>query len=688
MKIASVKTEVEYVKFGGGIDQLTPALTISPGAALSMHNYEPGVAGGARRIDGIERYSGKTSPSAGTYTYCTVTAVGATVVGNTITGATSGATGVVVVVSAGILAITKVTGTFTSSENYTVSAVVQGAMTSTPLVRGYPTGVDDATAMNLVADNYRADIAAPTGSGSIRGIVGLSGTVYAFRDNAGATACGIWKATTTGWSAITLYKIISFITGTSSSIADGASITQSVSGATATVKRQIIVSGTVAESTAAGYLVIDVTGGTFDATNVIQVGGVTKCTASSLATQIAIAAGGRYEFDVYNFTGFTSTRRIYGVDGVNKAFDFDGAVYIPITTGMTTDTPLHVLAHKKMLRLSFLGSLQSSSIGNPHAWSAVTGASEIGMGDTISGMIDQPGEVLVIATRNSTSQLLGSSVSDFNLQSLGPEVGAIPYTMQNLGVGFWLDDRGVIQITRTQAFGNFDNATVSRKVQTLIDDIRSVVTASAVYKARNQYRLYGSDGTGVVMTAVDGKYGPEFHFSTFAYPVNISCAWSGEDANGKDVVFLGASNGMVYQADRGSSFDGTAIEAYVRLAFNHSKSPSVIKQYRKATVEMTAVGYSPIRAHPDFSYGDPDSAQHILASTSVHNAVIQGAGGVYDDSYYETSYYDSKIVSAPEITIGGTGTNIGFVFYSNTDIDLGHTLTGLTFHYTPRRLQR
>jgi len=674
-------TQNEYVALRGGLDQISPAITIPPGAALTAQNYEPGLLGGYKRIDGFEIYSGQPSPSAGVYQYCTVSAVGTTAVGNTITGVTSAATGVVVVVSTGILAITKATGTFTGTENFTVGGVVQGAMTSVPLEGGYPTGVDDATTLNLVADNYRDDIAAPTGSGSIRGLGILRGILYCFVDNAGGTAGLIYKATASGWSAITLYQTISFTAG-NLAIADGVTVTQAVTGATGVVKRHVLDSGAYLGGTGVGRFILTTITGTFNATDALQTGGVTRATASSLLTSISITNGGRYETVQYNFAGSTDTIRLYGCDGVNKSFEFDGDVYIPINTGMTTDTPLHITAHKKMLQLTFRASLQSSSIGFPFEWSAVTGASEISMGEDISGMLTQPGDVLAIATRNSTMQLQGSSVASFVLASLAPEVGALPYSMQNLGVAYWLDDRGVIQITRTQAYGNFDNATVSRKVQTLIDAMRIVLVASAVYKSSNQIRFYGSDGTGIVMSVVDGRYGPEHHFTTFKYPVNVSCTVSGEDANGKDVIFFGATNGKVYQADKGSSFDGAEIEAFVRLAFNHSKSPTTIKRYRKAALEMSAVGYSVVRMHPDFSYGDPDIAQHLLTSTAV-----QGSGGTWNVDNWEAFYWDSKLVSSPEIYIDGSGLNISMLFYSNSDIDLGHTLSGLTTHFTLRRLQ-
>jgi hypothetical protein len=683
MKLPAVPIREEYVRFWGGLDQVSPALTIPPGVAIQTKNYEPGIRGGFKRIDGYERYSGKTSPSAGTYQCCSVSLSGTVAVGDTITGVTSGATGVVVVVGSTTLSITAVTGAFTASESFQVSAVTVGAMTALPLDRGCPTALEDATALNAAADHYRALIAAPTGSGGIRGLALLKGTLYCFRDNAGATAGLIYKATGSGWSAITLYKTISFNTGTSSAIADGATISQAVSGATATVKRQVIESGTIAGGDAAGRLIITSVTGTFDATNVIQVGGVTKCTATSLATQIAISPGGRYETVNYNFTGSTDTLRVYGCDGVNKAFEFDGDVYIPINTGMATDTPLHISAHKQMLKLTFRGSVQSSVINAPFQWTAVLGATEIGMGDTISGMLPQAGGALIIANRNSAAQLTGASTSTFVLSDLSPGVGAIPYTMQDLGQAYWLDDRGVIQIARTEAFGNFQDATVSTGVQDAIDDLRQVAIASSVYRARNQYRIYGSAGTGLIMTRVQGKYGTEHHFSTFEYPVNVTCAVSGEDANGKDVVFFGASNGMVYQADKGSSFDGEAIEAYVRLAFNHSKTPSVIKQYRKAALEMTAERYSAIRMHPDFSYGTADISLHPTQTTAIN-----GTGGTWDVSTWEAFYWDTQLVALPEIKVDGSGTNVSFVFYSNTDLDLGHVLQGLTTQFTPRRLAR
>jgi hypothetical protein len=681
MKFPSIQTSIDYNQLRSGLDQSAKALSIYPGAAIDAINYEALTLDGYARIDGYERFDGQVKPSDGFYHYIEINLTGAISVGDTVSGAISGSA-TVIYVGLGYIAVTKTTGIFLKDDTLEVLGVSQATISVTPTKNGAPTGVLSATILNLVADEYRDDILPVPGSGNILGAVMYKGVVYAFRNNAGATACDLYKSTASGWVKISLYHSLDFTAGTES-IPDGTAITQLTSGATATIKRQVLQTGTYAGSNATGRLILDNITGTFNATHAIQVSAATKCTSSSAATQITIAPGGRYEFSLFNFYGSTDTYRMYGCDGVNPAFDFDGDAYIPITTGMIDDSPLHIQTHKKTLFLSFSGSLQSSGVGTPHEWTVLAGANEIGLGDDITGMIEQAGDVLIIFTRNSTWQLSGSTIADFQLDSLAPETGALHYTQNNLGAAFALDDRGVIQIRTSQEFGNFESNTVSRKVQPTIDSYRSKVIATAVYKSRNQIRYYADDGTGFIQTVSDTENGLAHYYTTFKYPNNITCAYSGEDLTGKEVVLLGGDNGYIYQADKGSSFDGTTIEAILRTTFNHFSAPEVLKSYRKAMIEIVSNGYSLIRVHPDFDYGDPEISTHLLVGKE-----IQGLGGMWNIDNWEQFYYDSKVISAISIPVAGTGTTISFTFYSNSTIDLGHTLQGIVTHYTKRRLTR
>ena len=367
---------------------------------------------------------------------------------------------------------------------------------------------------------------------------------------------------------------------------------------------------------------------------------------------------------------------------MNRGFEFDGTVYVPIDTGMAVDTPDHVTAYKEHLIFSFGGSSQNSGIGTPYIWSAVLGAAELAIGDDVTGYARQA-KGLIIYSRNSTHQLTGSSVADFVLDDVSPETGAIEWTINTVGKTYCLDDRGMIEVSRVQAYGNFNLAAISSRIQVRIDAMRAVAVASSVYRAKDQYRVYGSDGTGICMTVSQGRYGEIYQFTQFIYPNYVSCAWSGEDSNGKDVVFFGDDAGMVYQADKGSSFDGADIESYLFLPFNSSKSPSVLKTYRKATIEMTVTAYTSLRYNPIFSYGDSTIPAHI-----AKDVVSQLGGGFWGLVDWSEFFWDADIVPGASIPINGDGINMSLTIYGKSQIDLGHKINGIIVHYTPRRLVR
>lgn len=679
MNIPSVPIQTSYVKFARGLDLISPVMSINPGMALSAMNYEPGIEGGYKRIDGFERYDGRPSPSEAVYYYLSYTLTGAVAVGNTITGATSGATGYVFTVGTGYLLITKLTGTFVSGENINVGGSPQGTLTAAPILNGQRNGYDDAVALNAAADVYRADIMKVNGAArSIRGGHIYKGVNYVFQDNAGGTACEMFKSTAGGWVSVSLGRELSFTSGGTYVVDEGNTITGAISGATAVITRVVLESGSWAGGNAAGRFIFASQTGTFQAEDLNVGATLNVATIAGNSSAITLSPLGTYKCVTNNFTGSTDTERMYGCNGVDRAFEFDGTVFVPIRTGITIDKPVNIAVYKKQLFLSFFGSSQSSSVGNPYVWSAVTGAAEIGIGGTITNYAVTKRALLIFA-RNRADQLTGSTTSDFVLDPLSETAGSISNTVQNLGATYGLDDQGIRQISTTANYGNFEEANVSERVQSLIDRIRSKVVASAVYRARGQYRLYGSDGSGIVMTVKNERV---VGFTEFKYPVNVTCAWTGEDSTGKDVVFFGADNGYVYQADKGSSFDGEDIEAYLRIPFNNI-SPRTIKRFRKSLLEMSSVGYTSIRFQPEFDYGDPYYSSHILQTTTA-----QGTGGYWDVNTWGEFFYDAKTVNSPEFDIQGSGLNMALIFYSKSDIDLGHTLEGMLVHFTPRRIAR
>ena len=268
-------------------------------------NYVCDTEGGYSRIGGYERFSGQPAPSDATYYWCPCSFTsGGPSVGDTVTGADSLETAVVVVAGADYIDVTKLSDDFNDDEVFTVGGVPKGTFTAEQVEKGETTSALHAAAMNLAADVYRADIAAPTGSNAAGkgGLALLNGILYAFLNNAGNTAGLIYKQSAAGWVAVTPGNEISFDTGVAE-ISDGDTVTQLISGASAVVNRVVLESGSWDGGTAAGRLILGTITGTFNAVDALQVSAATKATSTSLATAITLSPGGRYEIKVSNFTG-------------------------------------------------------------------------------------------------------------------------------------------------------------------------------------------------------------------------------------------------------------------------------------------------------------------------------------------------------------------------------------------------
>ena len=256
------KVQYGLIPLAGGLDQVTPTLSLKPGVARDSLNFECSITGGYSRIAGYERFDGRFSPSEASYSQITAMLSAPVAVGNTIVGATSAATGVVIAVDGGQIAFTKATGTFTVGETIQVAGVDKGTVAAmgsmaTSLERIAQYGA-------LAADVYRADIGPVPGSGPVRGVAYFKGEAYAWRNNAGGTELVLHKASTSGWAVVSLGQELAFSNG-SVALAEGNIVTGSVSGATGTIARVVVQSGTWGAGTAAGRLILSESTGTFSA---------------------------------------------------------------------------------------------------------------------------------------------------------------------------------------------------------------------------------------------------------------------------------------------------------------------------------------------------------------------------------------------------------------------------------------
>jgi hypothetical protein len=689
-----------YFPLGGGLDLITPAIAQKPGSAIGALNYEA-QATGYRRVDGFERFDGRVSPTDAPY-YELDFAAGVTVfsASDTVTGATSGATGIVLSTgvatsgtyddgtAAGYVGLGAVTGTFVDGEDLQVSAVTYAVADGTQQLNVAPTDAVATTWQRQATTNARALIQTVPGEGSVLGVWEYAGDIYAWRNAAGSASAAMFKATTAGWAAVALGYTIDFTSGGTYEIAEGDVITGATSAKTATVLRIVTQSGSWSAGDAAGYLVVASASGAFTpGENVDVPGHANSATLTADKAAITLPPGGRYECINFNFSGSTDSYRMYGVNGVGKAFEFDGTAFVPIRSGMAVDTPHRIAEHYNHLFLAFpYGQLQNSAIGAPLDWRAITGAAAFGLGSEITDLIPANAGVLTILAEKKIANLYGTSSDDFQIQTLSDESGAIPFTADKVGEPIYMDARGLRALSTTQAYGNFNIGTLSQKVKPLIQDYaRTGISPVASVRVRNKdlYKVIFSNGQGLAFYL--GKKNPEI--MPFDWGKTVTCIGSFEMSDGER-VFFGDDDGYVFEAEKGYSFDGDEIAFSLRLPFNHEGAPQTLKRYHKVVVECQASPQATIQVAADFDYGSPFEVGAAAQDALAQVFTVTGGGGIWDISNWNQFYWSGATEGLMEAYLDGVGRNMSLFIAGSSAVDPPHLLQGLTLFYTVRGLQR
>ena len=677
-------------KLEGGLDQETPRWQVLPGAVRDALNYEVAVEGGYRDIEGYEAFDGRPAPSDAMFTILDVTITGSIVVADTVTGVTSTATGLVIAVATypddpaqTYLVLTKVIGVFDeAAESLEVSASGEGNTDAVGYNDSAPTSKLKAQYDNLAADEYRSDIGAVTGQNSVWGGFSLGALKYALRDKAGGATAGLYKSSASGWIEIALGVEIAFTGGGTYVIEEQDTVTGDSSGATAVVERVQVTSGSFSGGDAVGFLKLSGQTGTFISENLDVGGNLNVATIAGDSTAVTLQPGGRLDYDLSNFADPAAAERVYCADGVNPCWEFDGTVFAYTRSGMAADTPTHVKVHKKQLFLSFVSSVQHSALGNPFSWSVILGAAELSTGYTITGFDIQPGAEgfasLLVACRQRLFILYGNDVNDWSLGRYREKVGAYEWTIQQIAYTLYLDDRGITDLRTTQKFGNFDHSALSGKIRRLMVTKRPLATASCVVRDKNQYRLFFTDKSAFYITMEGEKVQG---IMPILLNHQVTTTWSEEDVNGNEEVYFGADDGFVYQMEKGTSFDGDNIYAYIQTHFDNARSIQWSKEYyAPVTLEGRGTGYAEIDVSYEISDGSADVGQSIvqvgvlpLAAGSEWDIGLEWDTGVVWD--------DSATLPTLGLDLRGEGRNISWILTKDSDYFLPVLLSGVHYRY-------
>ena len=452
-------------------------------------------------------------------------------------------------------------------------------------------------------DGQAANMAAVPGSGPVRGVAIFADSVWAWRDNAGATALVMHKATAGGWVAQSL--------------------------------------------------------------------GVT------------LTAGGRVRTEVANFSGSSTGSKIYGCDGKNKAFEWDGTTYTGITSGGSPDTPTHIEFHVYRLWLGLPGGLvRFSPVGNPvGTWGDSSTSGVIGLGDEITGLLSLPGGTLGIFCRNSISILSGSisgAEGDFQVKPNALDVGAREDSVARFANdGFFLDRMGVQSLTTTQNFGDFASSVISNDIRPFIDSNRDNFIDHLVVHDKSQYRLF-FDGGGAgslfcIGTIIDNKV----WWSTGRYGFEVACTARGE-IEGNECLFAGGSDGMVYRLDTSNAFDGDEYISSVIMAYANQNAIGILKDYRGIRLECESTELINLKFKPIFDYSE--GPKGIIQEISMKN---RGDRWGIDD--WNSMIWGGVDVSASYGDLQGFGESVSIAMSHTSNTTEPYTIRAISYKYSYRR---
>lgn len=234
----------------------------------------------------------------------------------------------------------------------------------------------------------------------------------------------------------------------------------------------------------------------------------------------------RYEFITSNFYGDKDLISMYGVNGVGRAFAYNGDFFYNIQDhpDPDKDKPRHIANHHGHLALGYAeGRVDISVAGQPYNFDGSLGASSWALGDNNTGLLPLSGTILGAFCGSSIWGISGTTVDNFATQIISPQIGAIEYTVTDMGFPVYANAYGVYTLSQTQQYGDYLGTPMSQDISPWLrprlirknTSDKEVIVAWPV-RTKNQYKIAFADGYIMSMTINGGmQAAPTFSFQKY-----------------------------------------------------------------------------------------------------------------------------------------------------------------------------
>ena len=421
--------------------------------------------------------------------------------------------------------------------------------------------------------------------------------------------------------------------------------------------------------------------------------GTTSGSWTSLTTGLGTSTR-PYDFEKYNFDGTDKVIIATGhsaAQSINASFAVD-----PIngTGGGTAPTnPKFVKAFQNHMFYAGATNSQEVIFSAPFSeddFNSSDGAGSFKVDSEVVGLKVFRNELFIFCV-DRIYKLTGTSSSTFAVQEVTRNIGCRDGgSIQEIGGDvIFLAPDGLRTIAGTARIGDVELGSISRQIQSRIDEIGLNRISSLVIRSKSQYRIFypttgGSQGSskGIIGVLKNNPNRGSIGFE-YADMVGIKPACTDSDfISSVETQVFGGYDGFIYKMETGNTFatgaTTTTIQAVYRSPDMVMGDPGIRKYMQRVNLNYEGEGTS-IDANLAlrYNYDDQNSPQpEKIALPTV------GGAGQYGAASYGSSLYDASGVPLVRQTVEGSGFAVALQIDDQNSAD-SFSVKGFQLEFTP-----
>lgn len=402
----------------------------------------------------------------------------------------------------------------------------------------------------------------------------------------------------------------------------------------------------------------------------------------------------------FNFGGVSY---IIFVDGVNNATIYDGTNWYALDSSSAggsgdpggdqlIDAPSVVTLYKNHIFLS--GDLTAPSVvvhsapEDPFTWTAASGAGQLPVGFRVN-QIKTFRDFLYVFGPNNISNITVSG-TNFVVNSTTTEMGCLaPDSVVEMnGDVIFLAPDGIRPVSGTNKIGDVQLATISKQIQDftkfLVKSYPLELMCSVIIREKSQFRYFINQGNGIDAGSgiIGGLRSPEGDTGwEFSELMGINaCVAESDFINGREVILHGGYDGVVYQQEVGSDFNGEDIISIYATPYLTFGDSEIRKELRYLNTFYRSEGNFDVSVNFDFDWGKSS----VIEPSNYSQNTIGGGIAVYDSG----NTYNSGVVygggtRSPVIKtdVGGSCFSVKITF-TTSDKQPSHSIHGFVLEFT------